>query len=106
MDIGLNSDFDIELDHRNDLPLVTGKAAFEQALRIRLTDYFDEIVGTVSQSNAANLLRIEARRVVTDMDELDRVASIVIEPSSDDPNTLDVTVFYSTGEQTPFSISE
>jgi hypothetical protein len=106
MDIGLNTNFDVELDHRNDFPLVTGTAAFEQALRIRLTDYFFNQIGRGDTKNAPALLEIEAQRVANDMDELEGISSIIIEQSENKANTLEVTIFYSTGNETFFPISE
>ena len=106
MDIGLNDNFDIELDQRNDVPLVTGASAFEQKLRIRLTDYFLDLIGRADTQNAPSLLEIEARRVAKELDELNGISSIIIKQSEVSPNTLEVTIFYSTGTETVFPISE
>ena len=106
MDIGLNDNFDIELDQRNDVPLVTGASAFEQKLRIRLTDYFLDLIGRADTQNAPSLLEIEARRVAKELDELNDISSLIIKQSEASPNTLEVTIFYSTGTETVFPISE
>lgn len=106
MDIRLDSNFDIALDHRNDLPVVEGREEFEQALRVRVTDYFYNIIGAGSPKTAASFVRVEARRVATDMDEIDNLSQIVIEADEDRPNTLGVSVIYNTGDDFTFTLSE
>lgn len=106
MDIGLDENFDVVLDQRNDVPLVKGASAFEQKLRIRLTDYFLDLIGRADTQNAPSLLEIEAQRVAKELDELDGIDTIIIEESEAAPNTLEVTIFYSTGNETVFPISE
>jgi hypothetical protein len=106
MDIGLDENFDLALDHRNDFPVVEGRAAFEQELRVRLYAHFSKVLAEASPDDASTLLQVEARRIARDMGELDRIASLIIEPASDLPNTLDVTIFYATGTETTFSLSE
>jgi hypothetical protein len=106
MDIRLNSDFDITLDHRNDLPTVSGRAEFEQRLTIRLTDYFQNVIGTVDRRRAVDLLRLQAQRIVDDLDGLVGVAQLSVTQSADEPNTLEVTIIYDMGEEFAVSLSE
>lgn len=106
MDIGLDDNNDLSLDHRNDIPVVTGREAFEQALRLRVTDYFYNIVGNGSPQVIESLIRVQAQRVANDMESVDFLQQVFIEESPDRPNTMDVSVVYSTGEDFSFSVSE
>ncbi|MFC7165855.1 hypothetical protein [Halospeciosus flavus] len=106
MDIGLDSNFDISLDHRNDVPLVRGRAEFEQRLAIRLTSYYTELVGENADVNIAALLKLEASRVADEEDSIDNVQSIIISPDPDAPNTVEVRVVYATGEDFLTTLSE
>ena len=106
MDIGLDANFDITLDHRNDLPVVSGRDAFEQALRVRLTAYFSAVIGSATPQAAIPLLEVEARRVAADMDSLDVVQQTIIEPAEKAPNPLNVTVVYQTAGEFSFAVSE
>jgi hypothetical protein len=106
MDIGLNSDFDFELDDTKDAPLLTGRGAFEQRLAIRVTAYFHEIVGTVDESNLVSLLKMQAERVAKDAEGIVRPVQIQVVPSDEYPNTLEVMAIYETGEDFTFSLTE
>jgi hypothetical protein len=106
MDIGLNSNFDVELDDRNDLPLLTGRDAFEQRLAFRSTAYFHQILGSVDKSNLISLLRMYARRIAKDADDVAGVIQIEVQFSDDEPNTAEVTAIYETGDEFAFSITE
>ncbi|QRV15017.1 hypothetical protein JMJ58_19235 [Haloterrigena salifodinae] len=106
MDIGLNSNFDIELDHRNDLPLVRGREAFEQRVEIRLTSYYTDLIGQNLDVNIVPLLELEAERVAEETPELDTLANILITPNPDVPNSLDVQIVYATGEEFFTTLSE
>jgi hypothetical protein len=106
MDIGLDSNFDFSLDHRNDLPLVRGREEFEQRLRIRLTSYYTELIGENADLNLAALLKLEARRVADEDDSIDAVHNIIISPDPDAPNTVEVRVVYATGDDFLTTLSE
>lgn len=106
MDIGLDSDFDITLDDRNDLPLVEGREAFEQRLAIRVTAYYHQIVGSVNRANEASLLRMQAQRVAQDSPDVERVVDIQVGFSDEQANTAEVTAIYESGDDFTFSITE
>jgi hypothetical protein len=106
MDILLNENFDFELDHRNDMGMIEGRRAFEQALSIRLSLVFEEVVGVVNWDSVPDLLRVRARRIAEEMNELSSVAAFKIERDPDTPNTAKVTVLYTTTEETTFTLSE
>lgn len=106
MDIGLDEDFDITLDDRNDLPTVEGREAFEQRLAIRVTAYYHRIVGSVNRSNMASLLRMQANRVAQDAPDVNRVVDIRVGFSDEQANTAEVTAIYETGDEFAFSLTE
>ena len=106
MDIGLDSNFDISLDDRNDLPLIEGREAFEQRLAIRSTAYFHQIVGTADRGNIPSLVKMNARRVANDTEGVERVVQIEVGFSDTEPNTVEVTAIYETGDEFAFSLTE
>lgn len=103
VDIKINSEFDVQLDHRNDLPLVEGREAFEQHLAVSVTKYFHELIGT-TDTNLAEKIELQARRVVDRVADIDDVAAVTAESKEGEPNTVEVTVLYDTGEETTFDI--
>jgi hypothetical protein len=106
MDIGLNDQFDIELDGRQDLPLVTGRAKFEQRLRISVTEFFTEVVGETDRPAALRLIEKEAKQVARRFEEIERAIQILVDYDDDQPNTIELTVIYDTGDEFSFPISE
>jgi hypothetical protein len=106
MDLKLNSDFDIELDQRNDVSLVDGREAFEQRLAIRSTAYFHELIGSTNRANLLSLLKVRAKRVAKDTPEAVGVAKIAVGYSDARPNTAEVTAIYETGDEFTFDITE
>jgi hypothetical protein len=106
MDLKVNSNFDIELDERNDIPTATGREAFEQRLAIRTTAYFHELIGSTNRANLLSLLKIRAKRVAKDTPETVGVAKINVGYSDTRPNTAEVTAIYETGEDFTFDITE
>lgn len=106
MDILLNENFDFELDHRNDMGTVEGRQAFEQALAIRLSLVFEEVVGAVNWDSVPDLLRVRAKRIAQEMNQLSSVAAFDIERHPTLPNKATVTVIYTTTEEATITLSE
>lgn len=106
MDIGLDSNFDITLDDRNDLPIVEGRDAFEQRLAIRSTAYFHQIVGSVDRANLVSLLKMYAKRIARDTDGAEQVVQIEVDFSDTDPNTVELLAIYRTGDEFALSFTE
>jgi hypothetical protein len=98
MDLAHNGKFDTFLNQQNDLPIVEGKAAFEQELGDRLTDYFEGGIGAVDHNSVLRLIRLQMLRVAREMDELERIVEYDAEFSDDEPNTAIVSVIFETGE--------
>jgi hypothetical protein len=106
MDIGLNRFFDLELDDRNDLPLVRGRAEFEQRLAFSVTNFFQDVVGSVDRPAALTMLQVHASRVAHRYGEIERIAQLQVEYDEEEPNTINMTLIYDTGDDFTFSISE
>jgi spore cortex formation protein SpoVR/YcgB (stage V sporulation) len=106
MDIGLDDNFDVSLDHLNNLNVVTGREAFEQRLRVRLTTYYTELIGQNLDENVLSLVRLEARRMVADEEGLEKIDGVVISRSDLSPNVLEVRIVYTTGEEFSTTLSE
>lgn len=105
-DIALNTRFDTFLNDRGDLAIVDGRAAFEQELTIRIKERFDEQIGELDKETAKDLILLSAKRVAQDMDRLDRIAQFEAEFLSTQPNTVEITIFYDTGEVLTFEVDE
>lgn len=101
-DLAINRDGEVYLDARGDLATVTGTAAFEQELMLRVSGRYLDIAGTVDRGTIRDLLEVEARRVADEMDQLDRVVDIRIVYPNDAINTVEVTVIYDTGDEFTF----
>ena len=105
-DIRINENFDIELDHRNDLSLVTGREAFEQHLAVSVQSYYYDLIGTTNnESNLIAKIQLQAERIVDAAADIDAVASVTADISETDPNTVEVSIVYDTGEETTFEIN-
>ena len=106
MDIGLTEEFDIELNARNDLPVISGRELFEQRLRIAVTEVLQNAVGGMDRNTTLQLIRVQAQRVARDFEELDAVGELSAEYDEERPNTINLTVIYDTGETFQTTLSE
>lgn len=108
MDIGLNPDtLDIEIDDRNDVPLVQDKKRlFEQRLQLSVIDFFQRTLGETDNEFAIQMLELEAERVAAAYNEIDGLVSFQAEYDSDEPNTINLTMAYDTGDTFGFSVTE
>lgn len=103
-DLAVNGQFEVYITKKGDLAAATGRDAFEQELRVRLTDRANELVGKVSEENFIDLLETQLERVAVAMEELEKLTTYTIEPSPDKVNTLEVRVVYDTGEELTFDV--
>ncbi|OYR54916.1 hypothetical protein [Halorubrum halodurans] len=106
MDLGLNENFDLSLDDRNDLPLVRGREGFEQRLRLSVTSFFKNVVGDTSRGTARKLIELQAQRIAQQYTEIDRVVQIQTEYDGMRANTINLTIIYDTGDDFTFPISD
>jgi len=103
VDLAVNSDFEVYTDSRGDLASVSGRAAFEQEVMLRVSARYLDIVGESNRATIADLLEVEARRVATEMGTLASVSDIEITYPDGTINTVEVTIIYDTGEEFTFS---
>ncbi|QSG06411.1 hypothetical protein [Halapricum desulfuricans] len=105
-DLAIGPDFNVIVpDDRNDLALVDGQEEFEQNLAVWVTDYFYREIGSVDEPNVESRLELQASRVARLNDRIDSLASISVSRSETEPNTLEVRLFYRSGEEFDFTIS-
>ena len=106
MDIGLDENFDLALDGRNDIPLVTGRKEFEQRLRFSITSFFQRVIGDTDHDTALRLIEVEAKRIARRYSEIERVIQIQANYDNEQPNTINLVVIYDTGDEFTFPISD
>lgn len=106
MDIKLNKDFEIELNRRNDLPLVTGREKFEQRVRIVITELLQEVIGETKPDIALNLINMKVEELAQNFDIIDSVIDSSAEYDKDKPNIINLRIVYDTGEEFQAVISE
>lgn len=106
MDIKLNEESDFELDDRNDMPLATGREAFEMMLANQTNAYYLSVIGSTNRDNIVPLMEMYANRVVKENNITDAVAGVEVRLSPDVPNTIQVRTIYDTGETSVFEVSE
>ena len=106
MDLLLNENFDLTLDDRNDIPTATGSDLFEQRLRIAVTAVFQEIIGDAENETVLQLLESYAEDMADQFDEIENVAGFNAEYDDEEPNIINLTLIYNTGDALTFSLSE
>ncbi|ELY49905.1 hypothetical protein [Natronorubrum bangense] len=97
-DIAIDENFEIIIGARNDLEMVEGRKQFEQSLSIWLTTFFYEEIGTFNSSEALSRVELQVDRIARQNGRLEDISSVVVEPSVDIPDAIDVSVVYLTGE--------
>ena len=97
-DLALNSDFDVFLDHRNDVETVDGKEEFEQDVSIQLTDKFYDDTGEYDIGILEQKIKYQVNLVAQQNEFLDNVDKIDVERSLDNPNKLNVVIRYSSSD--------
>jgi hypothetical protein len=106
VDLALDENFNVYIDHTGDLAGVKGRTAFEQELVIRLTERMRGLIGRgdADEQTLVELARSYTRRIANEMDELDEIASFSAELSGDAYSTLEIELVYDTGGVLTFDI--
>lgn len=100
-DIALSEDFEVIINERSLLETVDGNEGLEQAIALRLTDKYYDLIGSgLENKNITNILEVEAKRVARSLDSLTELSSITVEYSDTEPETLEVEIMYNTGDST------
>lgn len=108
-DIALDETFNVSINHRGDLETVSGRAAFEQRIVIRLTDEMRELIGQsdVDRQSIINLAESKLRRIALQMDELESLSTYSASFSDEQKGAvLEIEVIYDTGEVLQFEVEE
>ena len=106
MDIGLNENFDVQLNERNDLPIVTGREKFEQRVRIVITELLQDVVGRTNPNTTLKLIRVKAERLAQNFEVIDSIVDLSVEYDEDKPNIVNLRIIYDTGEEFRAILSE
>jgi hypothetical protein len=106
MDIALNDEFDVFIDHRGDLATVEGREAFEQQLILWVQERFTRALSEYGDDEIIDLLEVEAERVAEEVDRVVALSGFNVEFSDTKPNTVIVEIIYDTGEITTFEVQE
>lgn len=103
-DLALDENFDVFISHRGDLATVEGRDRFEQEIIVRLTNRMGGMIGKVDDDSVKNVARIHARRVAAETNNLSAIADFEAKFSDEKPETLQITLFYDTGEELTFEV--
>lgn len=106
MDIRLNGSFDVTLDDRNDLGMVSGREEFEQNIAVQMTTFFLEEIGSFDHRHVYELLEYKAKQIVGAVGGVEGIVQVAVSPHPDHPNTANVTVIYESDPSFTFSVSE
>lgn len=106
VDLAVDENFEVFIDHRGDLGAVKGRDAFEQRVIIRLTEKFQEMIGmpNVDNKTIINLAEEYIKRVAEQEEQLERVEAYDASFSDENHNVLEIEVIYDTGTPLTFDI--
>jgi hypothetical protein len=94
-DLGLNSNFSVHLDDRNDLATVEGREAFEQSVVMMLTDFmYDTLPGLSRRKTIEQRIQLEVTRVAREHDLLENITRMEIREKPGTADTYQVEVVY------------
>lgn len=100
MDIFVNDEGSVELDDRNDLNTVEGAAAVDQSIKLMVTLYFYERIGSTTAVNAVEKLKLQAERVAENnqyIDNIERVKGERVTDGDEKEGGIKINVVYDTG---------
>ncbi|MFC6717881.1 hypothetical protein ACFQGT_09600 [Natrialbaceae archaeon GCM10025810] len=104
-DIQLDENLEIVIGPRNDLEIVDGREQFEQSLRIWLTAYLYEEIGEFNSPSVLRSIELQIERVARAHGRIDSISSVVVSPSEDAVDAIDVSIIYLTGETFDLTVS-
>lgn len=103
-DLEVNQNFEVFMGHRGDLGTVSGRAAFEQEVALRLQDRYHDVIGELEPEAIREVLKNQAQRVAQEMDKIENIANFRAQESTDVPNTFEVTIIMNTGDVLNFEV--
>lgn len=98
MDLALDSDLSVFIDHRNDLAVVEGRERFEQSVAIALTDQMQTVLSSFNRETIKEKLYHTVTRVARQHDIITTIDRIDVHPKKNAPDTFVVEVTYITSD--------
>ena len=102
IDVRVDDTLDIVFIPGVDIDTVTGREADEQALRIAVIAFFEQVIGEIDRPTVLQKIELYARRVVESLDFVEEIDSLRVDFSPTDPDVARVEVVYDTGETFAF----
>lgn len=107
VDLALDSDFSVDLNDRNELATVDGRAEFEQSVRVMLTSFmYSSVIGETDTKTIKQKLRLQTSRVARRHSQISYIDSIEIAQAENDPHTYEVRIDYKSDSILQFEVSE
>lgn len=103
-DLGIDKNFDVFIDDRNDLGLVDGRREVEQSIALQVSLYYYNQIGSSDLPNVEERLELRARRVARENRRIDSLEDIIVEPREEQPNVFEVTIVYNQDEDFSFEV--
>jgi len=88
MDILLNDEFDVELDDKKEVSIVDSRRDLEQSIKLMVTEYFYDMIGSVTAVNAVQKIELQAQRVAEESPYIASLEEVTAERVSDNAGTL------------------
>ncbi len=105
IDLKIDENYEVVIDHRKDLGTVEGRDEFEQHIALGLSEFFLDEIGSTDVPNAAARLELYAGRLVNTSERVGEVASVTVEESDTKTNTLEVSIVYRGGQTFAFDVN-
>lgn len=104
-DLRLNQFADLELNDRNDFPIVTGRDAFNQAIALGTIRTFRNEVGSFDKAGVLAVLENRAKEVASEFPEyVQDVYSITAEFADEQQTSVVVEIVYVTTDEYSFTV--
>lgn len=102
-DLGVDSDYHVQLGEGGDIATVEGIREQEQQFALAVTDYFFEHIGDRNTSNVVKRLRLSARRAAQENDFITSLQNIEVE--SQEGDSLELRIEYNYDEEFEFVVT-
>jgi len=105
-DIRLDENFEVGINSRGDIGTVSGREAFEQRVRLLVTDRVTQAIGVrdADPNHVSELVQSYLQEIAADMDMLDRIVSYSASFADTESGKLTVEVVYDTSDSFSFEV--
>lgn len=106
VDLAVDENFEVFIDHRGDIGTVKGRDAFEQRLIIHLTEELRPLIGrqNVDRESITSLAENRIENITDAIDGLEEVVAFSATFPPDRQKVLEIEVIYDTGDDLTFDI--